>query len=124
MDGTEKLLKETVAELDRLLRAQNVIGEPITHGNVTVAPLVSFAFGYGAGGGGANGESGSGTGGGGGIKPQAVLIIDGDGARVEPIRSGKSTMADAIASVAATIAETAGNRKKGKPGKKEPADAA
>ena len=61
MDNVETLLKGTVEELDRLLNAKNVLGEPIEKGNATVIPIVSYGFGFGAGGGG-NGKSGDGAG--------------------------------------------------------------
>jgi uncharacterized spore protein YtfJ len=114
MADIEKLLKESVGELDRLLQARNVVGEPMTHGDVTVVPLVSFGFGFGAGGGTdtrSQGEGG-GTGGGGGIKPLAVLIIDKEGTRLEPIKPARTSMAEALGGLASKIAE--GARKGGK----------
>ena len=51
MSDIDALLKQSVGELEKLLKAQNVIGEPSTHGSVTVIPLVSIGFGFGAGGG-------------------------------------------------------------------------
>ena len=51
MSDIDTLLKQSVGELEKLLKAQNVIGEPSTHGGVTVIPLVSIGFGFGAGGG-------------------------------------------------------------------------
>ena len=40
MSDIDTLLKQSVGELEKLLKAQNVIGEPSTHGSVTVIPLV------------------------------------------------------------------------------------
>ena len=84
MDEVEKLLKGTVLELDKLLNAKNVLGEPIEKDGATVIPIVSYGFGFGAGGskGGKTGDGG-GTGGGGGIKPVGAIIFDKDGPRVE-----------------------------------------
>ena len=84
MADVEKLLKGTVEELDRLLNAKNVLGDPIERDGATVIPIVSYGFGFGAGGseGGKSG-AGGGTGGGGGIKPLGAIIFDADGARVE-----------------------------------------
>ncbi|MEM7223852.1 MAG: spore germination protein GerW family protein [Pseudomonadota bacterium] len=103
MADTETLLKQSVGELDKLLKAQNVIGEPTTHGGVTVIPLVSFGFGFGTcGGTGKQSESGAGTGGGGGIRPVAVIIVDKEGARIQSIRGANATMLE-------TLGETVGN---------------
>jgi uncharacterized spore protein YtfJ len=108
------LLKETVAELSRVLDPKQVIGEPMAFGNVTVIPLVSVGFGFGAGGGGgggndAKGDAGEGGGGGGaagvGIKPIAVIIVDENGARLEPIPerpSGFEKLGTAIANTLET----------------------
>ena len=41
MESVETLLKGTVEELDRLLNAKNVLGDPIEKGDATVIPIVS-----------------------------------------------------------------------------------
>ncbi|WP_051371763.1 GerW family sporulation protein [Leisingera aquimarina] len=67
MENVERLLKSTVEELDRLLIAKNVLGDPIEKGDATVIPIVSYGFGFGAGGGAdAKTGEGAGTGAGGG----------------------------------------------------------
>ena len=92
MEDVERLLGGTVEQLDKLLNAKNVLGDPIEKGNATVYPIVSFGFGFGAGGNdGKTGNSG-GTGAGGGIKPIGAIIIDEDGARVEGIHGATSEM--------------------------------
>ena len=102
MDSVEKLLKGTVDELDRLLNAKNVLGDPIDREGATVIPIVSYGFGFGAGGsdGGKNGPS-AGTGAGGGIKPLGAIIFDQHGARVEEVRGAMTSLAQ-IASDAAS----------------------
>ena len=50
MTDVERLLKNTVEELDRLLNAKNVLGDPIEKDGSTVIPIVSYGFGFGAGG--------------------------------------------------------------------------
>ncbi len=99
MEDVEKLFKNSVEEMDKLLSAKTVIGEPITIDGNTVVPLLSIGFGFGAGGGtgkGKNGHdgegSGGGTGGGGGVKPIAVLVINKDGVKVEPIAGPPSAL--------------------------------
>lgn len=97
MADIDNLLKQSVGELDKLLKAQNVIGKPSTHDGVTVIPLVSFGFGFGAGGGtGKKEESGAGTGGGGGIRPVAVIVIDKDGTRIQSIRGASATLIESL----------------------------
>ncbi len=102
MEDVEKLLKSTVEELDRLLNAKNVLGDPIERGGSTVIPIVSYGFGFGAGGGGSQKTgTGGGTGGGGGIKPVGAIIFDKDGARVEAVKGAFSSLAEIIGETAA-----------------------
>lgn len=102
MDDVERLLKGTVEELDRLLNAKNVLGDPIEREGATVIPLVSYGFGFGAGGS-AGGKSGNGggSGGGGGIKPLGAIIFDDKGARVEAVKGPISSLAEVIGETAA-----------------------
>lgn len=101
MENVERLLKGTVEELDRLLNARNVLGDPIEKGNATVIPIVSYGFGFGAGGGSStkNGD-GAGTGAGGGIKPLGAIIIDDEGARVESVQGAMTTFAEVLGATA------------------------
>jgi len=111
MEGVEKLVKTTIAEVEKVLSTKAVVGEPITVEGATLIPLISIGFGFGAGGGSGKGEGkqsdegGAGTGGGAGIKPIAVVIIDQHGARVAPISGG---MAGAIEKLGGTIPDVAG----------------
>ncbi len=95
MEEVEKLFKSSTEEMEKLLTAKSVVGEPMVVDGYTIVPLLSLGFGFGAGGGGGKGKngdnhdgegSGGGTGGGGGVKPVAVIIISKDGVRVEPIQ--------------------------------------
>lgn len=101
MDDVDKLLKDTVAELDKLLNARQVVAETIERGGVAVIPIVSFGFGFGAGGGAGQKGSSGGTGAGGGIKPVGAIIIDQNGARVEAVRGTASAIAQIIGESAA-----------------------
>ena len=101
MENVELLLKGTVEELDRLLNAKNVLGDPIEKGNATVIPIVSYGFGFGAGGGTSTKTGdGAGTGAGGGIKPLGAIIIDDDGARVESVQGAMTTFAEVLGATA------------------------
>lgn len=114
MEDVEKLLKGTVEELDRLLNAKNVLGDPIEREGATVIPIVSYGFGFGAGGN-AGGKSGSGagTGGGGGIKPLGAIIFDHNGARVEAVKGAMSSVAEVIGEAAAHAMDKPSGRAEG-----------
>lgn len=93
-----------------MLNTKTVVGEPITIEGNTLIPLASVGFGFGAGGGtgkrkdGEAGEGmGGGTGGGGGVKPIALVIINSDGVRLEPIQGAATS---ALQAVAETIGRT------------------
>lgn len=108
MENVETLLKTALAEVEKMLNSKTVIGEPITVEGNTLIPLVSIGFGFGAGGGSGKGDdpmkgegAGAGTGGGGGVKPVAIVIINKDGVRVEPIKGG-------VASAFEKLGEAAG----------------
>ena len=102
MEDVEKLLKGTIEELDQLLNAKNVLGDPIERDGATVIPIVSYGFGFGAGGK-VDQKSGNSaeTGAGGGIKPLGPIIFDKEGARVESVKGALTSMAE-IAPEAAT----------------------
>jgi uncharacterized spore protein YtfJ len=106
MEDVERLLKTAMGEVERMLNTKTVVGEPITIEGNTLIPLVSLGFGIGAGGGGGTGTmkggetgegKGAGTGGGGGVKPVAMIIINKDGVRLEPIKSATSSMLETVA---------------------------
>ncbi|MDH3533057.1 MAG: spore germination protein GerW family protein [Gammaproteobacteria bacterium] len=114
MDGIENLFDKAVGEIERMLNTKTVVGDPITIEDHTLIPLVNVGFGFGVGSGeGTEPKKGSGhgggTGGGGGVKPVALIIINADGVRVEPIKSG-------TASVFEKLAETVGKAASAKAG--------
>lgn len=114
MDNVEALLKGTVEELDRLLNAKNVLGEPIERDGKTVIPIVSYGFGFGAGGtrGGKAGDGG-GTGAGGGIKPIGAIIFDEGGARVEAVKGTVSNIAELVSDAVSAAMHRRGGPDKG-----------
>jgi len=98
MEIVESLVKTTLEEIEKVLTTRTVVGEPITIEDKTLVPLISVGFGFGAGGGSGKGEAkqkgegtGGGTGGGAWVKPIAVIIIDKEGVRIEPIMGGIAT---------------------------------
>ena len=97
MEIVENLVKTTLGEIEKVLSSRTVVGEPITIEGTTLIPLISVGFGFGAGGGQGRREakqkgegSGGGTGGGAWIRPKAIIIIDKEGVRVEPVMGGMS----------------------------------
>ncbi|MDH3378732.1 MAG: spore germination protein GerW family protein [Gammaproteobacteria bacterium] len=108
MKDVEKLFGTAISEIERMLNTKTVVGDPITVEGNTLIPLVSVGFGFGAGGGeGKDPSKGAGTGGGGGVKPVALIIINKDGVRIEPIKGGAT-------SVLEKVAETIGKAAAGK----------
>jgi uncharacterized spore protein YtfJ len=97
MEIVENLVKTTLGEIEKVLSTSTVVGEPITIEGATLIPLISVGFGFGAGGGQGKGEAkqkgegaGGGAGGGAWVRPKAVIIVDKEGVRVEPIMGGMS----------------------------------
>jgi uncharacterized spore protein YtfJ len=92
MEIVENLVRTSLGEIERVLTARTVVGDPITVEGITLIPVISVGFAFGAGGGEGKSElkarsegTGSGTGGGAWVKPRAVIVIDKEGVRIEPI---------------------------------------
>ncbi|MDH3460353.1 MAG: spore germination protein GerW family protein [Burkholderiaceae bacterium] len=105
----DNLFAKAIGEIERILNTKTVVGEPITVEGNTLIPLISVGFGFGVG----SGEgvdpkkgagSGGGTGAGGGVKPVALIIINKDGVRVEPIKGAAASLLDKVADVASKFA--------------------
>jgi len=123
MEIVENLVKTTLGEIEKVLSTRTVVGEPITIEGATLIPLISVGFGFGAGGGQGKGEAeqkgegaGGGTGGGAWIRPKAVIIVDKEGVRVEPIMGGMSfameKMGEAIPRMVESFMQKREERKK------------
>ena len=103
MEEVDSLVKTTLGEIEKVLGTRTVVGDPIAVEGATLIPLISVGFGFGAGGGSGRAEvkqkgegSGGGTGGGAWVKPIAVVIIDKQGVRIEPIKGGLATAIERI----------------------------
>ena len=111
MPDIENLFDKAVGEIERMLNSKTVVGDPIEVGGNTLIPLINVGFGFGVGEGqGSEPEKGSGqgggTGGGGGVKPVALVIVNDDGVRVEPIKSATASVLEKVAeSVGKSMAE-------------------
>lgn len=109
MSNIESLFGKAVDEIERMLNTKTIVGEPITVDGNTLIPLISVGFGFGVGSGEGSDPrkgvgSGVGTGGGGGVKPVALIVVNKDGVRVEPIKSGSPSLLDKVADVAGRFA--------------------
>ena len=109
MKDIENLFGKAIGEIERMLNTKTVVGEPITVEGNTLIPLISVGFGFGVGAGeGADPKkgagSGGGTGAGGGVKPIALVIVNKDGVRVEPVRGAAASLLDKVAEVAGKFA--------------------
>jgi uncharacterized spore protein YtfJ len=111
MKDIDNLFGKAIDEIERMLNTKTVVGDPITVEGHTLIPLISVGFGFGIG----SGEgtdpkkgagSGGGTGGGGGVKPVALIIINKDGVRVEPVKGGSASLLEKVADVAGKFAST------------------
>jgi uncharacterized spore protein YtfJ len=112
MEIVENLVKTTLGEIEKVLSTKTVVGEPMTVEGATLIPLITAGFGFGAGGGEGKGEAkqkgegaGGGTGGGAWVKPVAIIIIDKQGARIEPIRGGLAAAVEKMAETCPRIME-------------------
>ena len=108
MTEVEQLVKTTLGEIERILSTKTVVGDPIMVEGNTIIPLIAIGFGFGGGGGTGGGKdkgegTGAGTGGGGGVKPIGVIVVSGDGVKVEPIRGSLAGLAEAVAEGISTI---------------------
>ena len=85
--------------------------------------MISIGFGFGAAGGSGKGETkqrgegaGGGTVGGAWVRPKAVIIVDKEGVRIEPIKGGISTTMEKISvtipEMIEKVVEKWGQRKK------------
>ena len=117
MEEVKNLIKACLEEVERILTTKTVVSDPITVEGNTIIPLVSIGFGFGGGGGSGTGpkEKGEGTGGctggGGGIKPVAVIVVNKDGVRVEPIKGTMASLGQTMADIAGKVVEKRGEKK-------------
>ncbi len=113
MKDIDSVFGQAIGEIERMLSTKTVVGDPVTIDGHTLIPLVSVGFGFGVGSGEGHdpkrGEgNGGGAAGGGGVKPVALVIVDKDGVRVEPVKGGAATVVDKIAEVAGKFAPARG----------------
>ncbi|WP_297423132.1 GerW family sporulation protein [Clostridium sp.] len=90
-NAVKENLDSLFGNLEKFLKTETVVGEPIVVGEVTLVPIISVMFGCGTGGSTGHdnkGMNGTGSGGGGGarITPNAILVIKKDEVTLLPIK--------------------------------------
>ena len=111
MENVEQALQTALSEIEKLVSTKTVVGEPITINGTTIIPLISIGFAFGAGGGTGKGKkvagegAGLGIGGVGGIKPLAIIIVNQDGVRIEPLKRGTVSVFDRVGDVVEKIVD-------------------
>lgn len=106
MQDASSMVDHLVSEVRGIIEQRSILGEPVTIGDVTIIPVASYGFGFGGGAGAGTDPgskeqgSGGGAGAGAGIKPVALVVVDKDGARVEQVQTGKTSLAESIAAAA------------------------
>jgi uncharacterized spore protein YtfJ len=113
MEIIENLVKTALGEVEKALSTKTVVGEPITIGDATLIPVISVGFAFGAGGGEGKSEAkrtgegtGGGVGGGAWAKPRAVIVVDKNGVRIEPITGRLSFAMEKLGETVPRMLET------------------
>lgn len=84
-------LETLFSHLEKFLKTETVVGEPIIVGNTTLIPIITVSFGCCGGGGGGKDEKGNdgmgtGVGVGAKISPDAVIVIREDAVTMLPVK--------------------------------------
>ena len=96
------MLQDTISKIREMVDVNNVIGEPIVVGDVTIIPVSKVSVGFGGGGSdyvknvGNNEPFGGGVGGGVKVSPVCFLIIKDGAVRMMPVAEPASSTADRI----------------------------
>ena len=96
------MLQDTISKIREMVDVNNVIGEPIVVGDITIIPVSKVSVGFGGGGSdyvknvGNNEPFGGGVGGGVKVNPICFLIVKDGNVRMMPVAAPASTTADRI----------------------------
>ena len=96
------MLQDTISKIREMVDVNNVIGDPITVGDVPIVPVSKVSVGFGGGGSdyvknvGTNEPFGGGVGGGVKVTPICFLVIKEGNVRMMPVAAPASTTADRI----------------------------
>lgn len=96
-------LETLFSHLERFLKTETVVGEPIVVGETTLIPIITVSFGCAGGGGGGKDEKGNdgmgtGLGAGAKISPDAVVVIREDTVTMLPVK-GRSNIEKLVSMV-------------------------
>lgn len=103
---TEDVLKETTKNIDDLISARRVMGDPIDLGDKVVIPVTKFGLAFGAGSRKEKEGDGSGAGGGGGIEPMALLVAHKEIKGAEGIQVFSLKKENPVAQVITALSES------------------
>ena len=96
------MLQDTISKIREMVDVNNVVGEPIVVGDVTIVPVSKVSVGVGGGGSdyvknvGTNEPFGGGVGGGVKVNPVCFLIVKDGNVRMMPVAAPANTTADRI----------------------------
>lgn len=94
MAMTENVLETMYNKLDKFLKTETVIGDPMELGEIKLIPIITASFGIGGGLGEENKKESKSEGGGGGlgcrISPNAILVIKGDNVELIKLEGKRS----------------------------------
>ena len=95
------MLQETISKIREMMSVNDVVGEPIVVGDVTIVPISKVSVGFGGGGAdnakAANKDAfGGGMGGGVKVQPICFLVVKDGNVRMMPVPVPANTTADRI----------------------------
>ena len=97
------MLNDTIAKIREMVDTNNVIGEPIVVGDVTIVPVSKVSVGFGGGGSDFTSKTavktepfGGGVGGGVKVTPICFLVVKDGNVRMMPVATPANTTADRI----------------------------
>ena len=97
------MLQDTISKIREMVDTNNVIGEPIVVGDVTIVPVSKVSVGFGGGGSDFTSKSatktepfGGGVGGGVKVTPICFLVVKDGNVRMMPVAAPANTTADRI----------------------------
>ena len=96
------MLQDTISKIREMVDVNNVVGEPIVVGDVTIVPVSKVSVGFGGGGSdyvknaGTNEPFGGGVGGGVKVTPICFLVVKDGNVRMMPVAAPANTTADRI----------------------------
>ncbi len=92
----EELVKTVLTHLKAIGRTENVIGEPMEVGGITLIPVSKITLGFAVGGGEKeSGEGkGEGTGGGATVEPVAFFVVRGEKVELVTVKKEAGGLAD------------------------------